>query len=78
MSIETIYVKLLNEGIDTYKLVHADKIDNNLYKILEDSKKAYQDYLEIWEYKTGDIVKCAYKKLSKKNILLAIQKLSWN
>jgi hypothetical protein len=67
---------LLNEGIDTYKLVHADKIDNNLYKILEDSKKAYQDYLEIWEYKTGDIVKCAYKKLSKKNILLAIQKLS--
>jgi hypothetical protein len=67
---------LLNEGIDTYKLVHADKIDNNLYKILEDSKKAYQDYLEIWEYKTGDIVKCAYKKLSNKNILLAIQKLS--
>ena len=75
LSIETIYVRLLDEGINVYKPVQAEKLGNYLYKILDDSKKAYEEYLEIWEYKTGDIVKCAYKKLSNKNILLDIQKV---
>jgi len=67
LSIETIYVKLLDEGVDVYRPVKAEKIGDNLYKIIDDSEKAYNDFLEKWEYKTGDIVKCAYKELSKRN-----------
>jgi len=79
LNTEKIYVKLLDEDIDVYRPVNAEKLGNKLYKILDDSDKAYKDYLEIWEYKTGDIVECTYKNLSegkkkKEPTLIAIKK----
>lgn len=79
MFIEKIYVKLLNEGIDMFVPVNAQKIDILTYRVLDDDKKAYEEFLEKWEFKTGDIVRCETKVLSQgtKDIstLVAIEKL---
>jgi len=79
-NIEKIYVKLLDEDIDVYRPVNALKIDNDIYKILDDNIQAYEEYLEEWEFGKDDIVKCIYRELSegkkkKKSTLVAVEKL---
>ena len=78
MDIEKVYLKLLDEGVDVYTPVNAEKIDNFFYKILDDDRKAYEKFLEKWEFKTGDIVRCKTKKLSigkkKSLVLVAIER----
>jgi len=64
-NIEPIYVKLLDEDIDVYRPVNAIKINDCIYKIIDDDQKAYQEDGEVWEFKKGDIVKCSYKNLSQ-------------
>ena len=64
-NIEPIYVKLLDEDIDVYRPVNAIKINDCIYKIIDDDQKAYQEDGEVWEFKKDDIVKCSYKNLSK-------------
>lgn len=58
--IKTIFVKLLNEGIDVWKPVEVEEI-NGHYKIL--SKNIDPDN-EIWEFNQGDIVKVKSHKFS--------------
>ena len=53
-----IYVKLLDEEVIVHTPVPAEKIYKNIYKIEGDSKKAYAEYLENWEFKTGEMVRC--------------------
>jgi ribosomal protein S17 len=73
----SIFVKLLDEEIDVWRPVEAMEIKDNLYKIISDSDKAYEEYDENWEFKTGDIVRCQYKKFpsEKEEFLVAIEVL---
>lgn len=76
-----IHVKLLDEDIDVYRPVQAIEIDDYQYKIIDDDKKAYSDFLEKWEFKKNDIVECEYKVLNpdsnqKKLRLVAVKKLN--
>ena len=64
-NIEPIYVKLLDEDIDVYRPVKAIKINDYIYKIIDDDQEAYKEDGEVWEFKKGDMVKCSYKNLSK-------------
>ncbi|UFH60262.1 hypothetical protein [Sulfurovum mangrovi] len=78
---EFIYTLLLDEGIDVWKPVEAEKLDGNRYRILEDDKKAFHHYLEKWEFKMNDIVKCEYRTLTegrdkKHHVLVAVEKLN--
>jgi len=78
---EYIHVLLLDEGIDVWRPVEAEKIGEKIYKILEDDQKAFNEYLEKWEFKMNDIVKCEYKTLTeerdkKHNVLVAVEKLN--
>ena len=77
---EFIYILLLDEGIDVWRPVEAEKLGENTYKIIEDDQKAFNNSLEEWEFKMNDIVKCEYKTLTKGrdekyNILVAVEKL---
>ena len=77
---KTIYVKLLDEGIDVYRPVKAFRLKNDFYQIIDDDKKAYEDAFEEWEFKQGDIVSCMEKPLSegikkKEPTLIAVKKV---
>jgi len=63
----------LDEELDV-EVIEIDAQSRRLRVSLKNLKpKPFEEFLQ--KYKTGDIVKCAYKKLSNKNILLAIQKV---
>jgi len=55
-----IYVKLLNEGVEVWRPVDAEKI-NDHYKILSENTS---DGDEIWEFQCGELVKVKKHKFS--------------
>ena len=56
----TIYVYLLDEGVDVWRPVLAEKIGESTYRIIEQN---YDQSIEIWEFGPGDIVYCEPTKL---------------
>jgi hypothetical protein len=56
----TIYVYLLNEGTDCWRPVSAENVSGDIYRITG----APPDDTETWEFKTGELVRCKYKRLS--------------
>ena len=57
-----IYIKLLDEGVDCWRPVKAQKLGENKYKII--GTDHYDPDNEKWEFLPGDIVECQQKKLS--------------
>jgi hypothetical protein len=76
MVIKTIYIKLLNEGTDSWRPTSGEKIGENLYKVL--SIDNYNPEIEEWEFIPGTIVKCELQKKSDRGepeeIIVAIEK----
>ncbi len=58
--IENIFIYLLNEGVDVWRPVKAEIIDDGKYKILDENSEVDED----WEFKPGDIVLCKEKIFS--------------
>jgi hypothetical protein len=52
--VETIYVGLLEEGIDCWRPVQAEQVASNIYRIAD--QDIPRD--ELWEFKPGDLVYC--------------------
>ncbi len=63
---QTIYIKLLDEGTEVYRPVKALKIEEGIFKILENQPED-----ELWEFKAGELVVCDYKKLEGEIFLVA-------
>ena len=57
----TIYVYLLDEGVDVWRPVFAEKIGELTYRIIDQD---YDQSTEKWEYGPGEIVYCEPTKLS--------------
>ncbi|WP_298062645.1 hypothetical protein [uncultured Campylobacter sp.] len=55
-----IFIKILNEDIDVWRLVKAVQIAQYIFKII-DTTKFESELDEILEFKQGDIVKCKEK-----------------
>ena len=55
-----IFIKILNEDIDVWRLVKAVQIAQYIFKII-DTTKFESELDEILEFKQGDIVKCREK-----------------
>jgi hypothetical protein len=72
MACETIYVKLLDEGVDVWRPVKARKIKDNIFEILEIPE--YVDFDEKWEFPPNTIVVCNYQIKSEGLINIAIKK----
>ena len=67
---DTIYVALLDEGIDVWRPVEARRLAPDLYLIVD------QDYdrdLERWEFEPGTVVRCREEKRDGRRILVAAE-----
>ena len=62
MKIETIYAYLLEEGADVWRPCRAEHLGGDRYRILDEAPDD-----EIWEFVTGDVVRCRLKKIGTGN-----------
>jgi len=56
-----IHIALLDEGTSTWKTVEAIEVESGFYKIVSVNEEPDD---ELWEYQTGDVVRCKKKKFS--------------
>jgi hypothetical protein len=68
-----IYVELLNEGTPTIRPTEAEKLGNNLFKILPTPK--YNPETETWQFLPGTVVKCEEREDEKEKYLVAVEKV---
>ena len=59
---DTVYVALLNEGIDVWRPVEAMKIDNMTFQLIGPvGGKRYNPEDEDWAFTPGTVVICEYR-----------------
>jgi hypothetical protein len=73
----TIYVYLLDEGVDVLRPVEAEKLGENRYRIISTNKDIDT---ENWQFKTGEVVIGEMKYLSgdhgkSKKCIVAVSKI---
>jgi hypothetical protein len=68
---ETIFVYLLDEGTDVWRPIEAVSMGNDQYRIVSENKDPED---ENWQFKTGQVVRCATRRLSDGDRLVAIEK----
>jgi hypothetical protein len=66
-----IYVSLLDEGVDVWRPVQAERLHGNHYRIINQS---YDRAMETWQFVPGDEVICEMVKTSDGLILAATRK----
>jgi hypothetical protein len=70
---ETIFVRLPDEAVETYRPVQAEAIRSGVYRILE---QPYSSTDELWEFVPGDVVLCHWVRDAHGGpFLLAIDKV---
>lgn len=62
-----IYVNLLNEGLNMMRAVAAQDLGHGFYLIVEPMPED-----EVWEYRTGQVVRCQKKNLANGKHLVAV------
>jgi hypothetical protein len=55
---ETIYVWLPEEGVDVFRLVTAQPVRDDLYRLIDAPPEG-----EVWEFQQGDTVRCRRRQL---------------
>lgn len=68
---ETIYVALLNEGIDVGRPVAAEKLSADSYLIVDQD---YDRAIDRWEFEPGTVVRCRRENRDGREILVATEK----
>jgi len=68
---ERIYIPLLNEGVDVWRPVDAQKIGPDIYFIPTDNDPAAQ--AETWAFPPGSTVVCQPRKTADGTILAAVR-----
>jgi hypothetical protein len=67
----TIYVALLDEGIDVWRPVEARKVSPDTYLIVD---RDYDPRTERWEFEPGTVVRCRKENRDGREILVATEK----
>ena len=71
---EMIYIKLLNEGVNAWRPVAAEKISQDVFRIVEPQKSD-----EEWEFSSGKMVRCTTHMFAdNKEGLVAIEEITKN
>jgi hypothetical protein len=65
-----IYVALLNEGTAVWRPVAAEALGSGLYRIVSPDPDPNN---EVWEYKSGQVVRCIRQTLSGGEVLVAVE-----
>jgi hypothetical protein len=68
---DTIYVALLDEGIDVWRPVEARKLSPDTYLIVDQD---YDRAIERWEFEPGTVVRCRKERRDGREILVATEK----
>ena len=58
-AVATVYVALLDEGVDVWRPVQAEHVRGDLYRL---AGKPTDD--EVWPFAVGDVVRCQMRTLS--------------
>ena len=72
-NIADIYVALLDEGVDVWKPIQAERLSDNMYRIVG---QPYDRTIEKWQFEPGDMVVCEMIESSDGRILAATKKAS--
>jgi hypothetical protein len=67
---KTIYVALLDEGIDVWRPVVARTLAPDTYLILDEN---YDRKVEAWQFEPGTLVRCRNKRRNDHRILVATE-----
>lgn len=67
---KTIYVKLLDEGVNVYRPVPGKKISENIYKL--EGMNIYDPLDEKWEFPPESYVEVIEQYLNNENVLVAV------
>ena len=70
-NIATIYVSLLNEGVDVRRPVLAEQLGAGIYRIAD---QEYDREIETWEFPPGAEVVCQLVASSGGEVLAAISR----
>jgi len=70
---KTIYVYLINEGVDVWRPVSAEHMGDAIYRIVSSNENPDG---EDWEFQTGQVVRCECRTLSEGQSLVAVEALS--
>jgi hypothetical protein len=70
--ITTIYVYLLNEGVDVWRPVQARHIGTDRYQIVS-VNNSLDD--ELWQFNSGDIVRCKPRTMFDGESLVAYERI---
>lgn len=65
-----IFVRLLDEAVDVWRPVYAQRLDDGRYKIIE---QEYDRNIEKWEFEPGDCVVCEMVDSSEGRFLGAVR-----
>jgi hypothetical protein len=67
---DTIYVALLDEGIDVRRPVEAERLSPDSYRIVDQD---YDPSIERWEFEPGTVVRCRKENRDGREILVATE-----
>jgi hypothetical protein len=67
---DTIYVTLLDEGIDVWRPVEAQRLSPDTWLIVDQD---YDPSTERWEFEPGTAVRCRKEKRDGRQILVATE-----
>ena len=71
--VATVYVALLDEGVDVWRPVQAEHAEGDLYRLKEEPPDD-----EVWPFAVGDVVRCQMRTLSggeqREPVLVAYEK----
>ncbi len=66
-----IYVFMPDEGVDTWRPVDAEAVGPGLYRIVSPDP---DPEAEVWEFRSGDVVRCELRRLDGGEFLVAVSK----
>ncbi len=69
--IAEIHVARLEEGVDVWRPVQAERVSGNTYRI---RNQHYERSIETWQFEPGDVVLCEMVESSDGHILAATKK----
>jgi hypothetical protein len=70
VDLATIYVALLDEGVDVWRPVLAERISLDCFRITGVNADPEDEH---WEFQTGDVVRCEFRQLSEGKRLVAVE-----
>ncbi|HNS00403.1 MAG TPA: hypothetical protein PKX48_14430 [Planctomycetota bacterium] len=71
-NVATIYVLLLDENVDVWRPVQAERLSENTYRILP---QPYDRSTETWQFEPGDVVACEMLEFYEGRTLAATKKV---